>query len=54
MVGTRGVEPPSPTLASELSFDEDRVSEGATTTAQLVWMLAPRLPEPGHPPQSDE
>lgn len=25
-----------------------RSKVGATTTAQLVWMLAPRLPEPGN------
>jgi len=26
-----------------------RSQVGATTTAQLVWILAPRLPEPSHP-----
>ena len=31
-----------------------RSKVGATTTAQLVWILAPRLPEPGAPaPGSD-
>jgi hypothetical protein len=27
---------------------------GATTTAQLVWILAPRLPEPDYRAKSDE
>jgi DNA-binding NarL/FixJ family response regulator len=27
---------------------------GATTTAQLVWMLAPRLPDPQAEPWKDE
>ena len=27
---------------------------GAETTAQLVWILAPRLPEPEGAPQTDE
>jgi hypothetical protein len=27
---------------------------GATTTAQLVWMLAARLPEPENVAQADE
>ena len=31
-----------------------RSKVGAATTAQLVWILAPRLPEPSHPAQSDE
>jgi len=31
-----------------------RSKVGATTTAQLVWILATRLPEPDHLPQSDE
>ena len=31
-----------------------RTKVGATTTAQLVWILAPRLPEPGGPGPSDE
>jgi hypothetical protein len=31
-----------------------RSKAGAATTAQLVWILAPRLPEPSHPAQSDE
>ena len=28
-----------------------RTKVGAATTAQLVWILAPRLPEPGGPRQ---
>ena len=31
-----------------------RSKVGAETTAQLVWILAPRLPEPGGPGPSDE
>jgi len=31
-----------------------RTKVGATTTAQLVWILAPRLPESGGPGPSDE
>jgi DNA-binding NarL/FixJ family response regulator len=31
-----------------------RSKVGATTTAQLVWILAARLPESDHPPQSEE
>ena len=31
-----------------------RSKVGATTTAQLVWILAPRLPEPEHLVRSDE
>jgi len=31
-----------------------RSKVGATTTAQLVWILAPRLPEPEHLAQSDD
>jgi DNA-binding NarL/FixJ family response regulator len=31
-----------------------RSKVGAATAAQLVWILAPRLPEPSHPAQSDE
>ena len=31
-----------------------RSKEGATTTAQLVWILGPRLPEPEGPVQGDE
>jgi hypothetical protein len=31
-----------------------RFKVGATTTAQLVWVLAPRLPEPEGPAQTDE
>jgi DNA-binding NarL/FixJ family response regulator len=31
-----------------------RTKVGATTTAQLVWILAPRLPEPEHLAQSDD
>lgn len=30
-----------------------RYKVGATRTAQLVWILAPRLPEPEHLAQSD-
>jgi DNA-binding NarL/FixJ family response regulator len=30
-----------------------RSKMGVATTAQLVWILGPRLPEPGHPVQSD-
>ncbi len=30
-----------------------RTKVGATTTAQLVWILAPRLPEPEDVAQSD-
>jgi DNA-binding NarL/FixJ family response regulator len=31
-----------------------RSKVGAATTAQLVWILGPRLPERDHPAQSDE
>ena len=31
-----------------------RLTVGATTTAQLVWMLAERLPEPVAPAKPDE
>ena len=31
-----------------------RARVGATTTAQLVWILAPRLPEPEGVAQTDE
>ena len=31
-----------------------RSKVGATTTAQLVWILAPRLPEPDGEAQADE
>ena len=31
-----------------------RTKAGATTTAQLVWILAPRLPEPEGMAQTDE
>ncbi len=31
-----------------------RTKVGAATTAQLVWILAPRLPKPGGPTQTDE
>jgi len=31
-----------------------RTKVGATTTAQLVWILAPRLPEPDGTAHSDE
>ena len=31
-----------------------RSKVGATTTAQLVWILGSRLPEPGHTAQADE
>jgi DNA-binding NarL/FixJ family response regulator len=31
-----------------------RSKVGVTTTAQLVWILAPRLPEPGGSAQTDE
>ena len=31
-----------------------RSKVGATTTAQLVWILGPRLPEPEGRPQTDE
>ena len=31
-----------------------RTKVGATTTAQLVWILAPRLPEPDGLAQSDD
>ena len=31
-----------------------RCKLGATTTAQLVWILAPRLPEPEGVTQTDE
>jgi len=31
-----------------------RSKVGATTTAQLVWILAPRLPEPDGMAQTDE
>ena len=31
-----------------------RSKVGATTTAQLVWILAPRLPEPEGEAQADE
>jgi DNA-binding NarL/FixJ family response regulator len=31
-----------------------RCKVGATTTAQLVWILAPRLPEPDGVAQADE
>ncbi len=31
-----------------------RLKVGAETTAQLVWMLAPRLPEPEGQPRADE
>lgn len=31
-----------------------RSKVGATTTAQLVWILAPRLPEPEGMPRTDE
>lgn len=31
-----------------------RSKVGATTTAQLVWILAPRLPEPEGIPQAEE
>jgi len=31
-----------------------RSKVGATTTAQLVWILAPRLPEPGGMAPTDE
>ena len=31
-----------------------RSKVGATTTAQLVWILSPRLPEPKGPAQADE
>ena len=31
-----------------------RSKVGATTTAQLVWLLAPRLPEPEGMAQMDE
>ena len=31
-----------------------RSKVGATTTAQLVWILAPRLPEPAGVGQADE
>ena len=31
-----------------------RSKVGATTTAQLVWLLAPRLPEPEDVAQADE
>ena len=31
-----------------------RSKVGATTTAQLVWILSPRLPEPEGTAQSDE
>ena len=31
-----------------------RSKVGATTTAQLVWILAPRLPEPERVAQTDE
>ena len=31
-----------------------RSKVGATTTAQLVWILAPRLPEPEGTAQADE
>jgi FixJ family two-component response regulator len=30
-----------------------RSKVGPETTAQLVWILAARLPEPGEPPQGD-
>jgi DNA-binding NarL/FixJ family response regulator len=30
-----------------------RSKVGATTTAQLVWILARRLPEPEHAPETD-
>jgi hypothetical protein len=32
----------------------DRSKVGAETTAQLVWILAPRLPEPEGDAQTDE
>jgi hypothetical protein len=31
-----------------------RSKVGAETTAQLVWILGPRLPEPGGPGKADE
>jgi len=31
-----------------------RSKVGAATTAQLVWILAPRLPEPGGRTQTDD
>jgi len=31
-----------------------RSKDGATTTAQLVWILGPRLPEPDGRAQTDE
>jgi DNA-binding CsgD family transcriptional regulator len=31
-----------------------RTKVGATTTAQLVWILAPRLPEPANAAQTTE
>ena len=31
-----------------------RAKEGATTTAQLVWILGPRLPDPDGVTQADD
>ena len=41
-----------PTVKHHLANARSRV--GAETTAQLVWILAPRLPEPGGVAQTDE
>lgn len=40
------------TVKHHLANARSRV--GAETTAQLVWILAPRLPEPDGLPQADE
>lgn len=38
----------------KLRLADARSKVGATTTAQLVWILGPRLPEPEGTAQADE
>ena len=53
LVGRR--PPPRPVaLDREAPPGERAVEGGATTTAQLVWILGPRLPEPDGVAQSDD
>jgi hypothetical protein len=44
--------PPHSTVKHHLANARSKV--GAATTAQLVWILAPRLPEPEGMAQADE
>jgi len=44
--------PSHSTVKYHLANARSRV--GATTTAQLVWILAPRLPEPESGPHTDD